>query len=143
MTALAKATRSPRLIPLLMDLPEPDRLELASRWGCPPAAARIYDAMTDPARLAERLPALGQGCPEVLRAVADEPTTLVELLGRVALGRETVERCLAQLGELGLVVRVGPGGRPQPVRSPVGSARLAVPRELTGLVRAPAGGRGR
>jgi hypothetical protein len=90
----------------------------------------LLQAMTDPGRLQARLAALEPGCRDVLRSLGDEPANLDELLGRVALGRPTVERCLVELGRLGLVVRLEPSGRPRPAAAPFDRARLVVPREV-------------
>jgi hypothetical protein len=131
---------APRLIALLIDLPDGARAELAARWGCRGAptaglARELYEAMVDPVRLGACVAELEPSCRTVLRGLSAEPTDLEELLGRVALGRDTVERCLGALGSLGLVVRVGTSGRPAPAAAPFGAARLAVPREVGAALR--------
>jgi hypothetical protein len=65
------------------------------------------------------------GCPATPKTLP-----LDDLLGRVALGRASAERSLLELGGLGLVARVGPSGRAQPLQGRVGRDWLAVPREV-------------
>ncbi|HEY3083547.1 MAG TPA: hypothetical protein VGM69_26940 [Chloroflexota bacterium] len=159
----------PRLIALLIDLPDGARMALAERWkasqpvrgladqGTPGSAEgaggqerrpagpwpgplggatrELYAAMVDPTRLNARLAAIEPACRDVLRGLVAESASLDELLGRVALGRETVERCLGVLGGLCLVVRVESSGRPRPAAAPFGSTRLVVPREIAAALR--------
>ncbi|HEV8632758.1 MAG TPA: hypothetical protein VG370_00755 [Chloroflexota bacterium] len=142
-------SRAPRLIALLIDLPDPARAALAERWRISDGAHRrgwgaasgagstreLYAAMVDPERLAARVAGLEPACRDVLRGLASEPAGLDDLLGRVALGSETVERCLSALGGLGLVVRVEPNRRARLAVAPFGSALLAVPREVAAALR--------
>jgi hypothetical protein len=145
-----KGRPPPRLIGLLIDLPDGPRAALAAGWlagqdatasggdgavGPVGLTRELYAAMVDPTRLGARVAGLDSACRDALRALASEPGSFDELLGRVALGRETLEGCLAVLGRLGLVVRVEPSGRPRPAAAPFGSAFLAVPREVASALR--------
>jgi hypothetical protein len=141
-------SRPPRLIALLIDLPDRQRAALAAAWGVGgdgaagtvgdrsgALAPALYGAMVDPARLGARVAGLDPGCRDVLRALGNRATGLDDLLGRVALGGETVERCLGQLGQLCLVVRLDARGRPRPAAPPFGGAELVVPREVAASLR--------
>jgi hypothetical protein len=122
--------KAPRLIGVLIDLPAPALSGLASAWGCPATPREVYEAITSPARLAAAVDALPDASRQVLRALATEPLRRDDLLARVAVGPETVGRSLLDLGALALVVRVGAGGRAQPLFGSVGREWLAVPREV-------------
>ena len=131
--------KAPRLIGVLIDLPAPALSGLASAWGCPATPREVYEAIASPARLAAAVDGLPDASRQVLRALATEPLRLDDLLARVALGPESAERSLLELGALGLVVRVGAGGRAQPLFGSVGREWLAVPREVAAALRgAPA-----
>jgi hypothetical protein len=121
--------KAPRLIGMLIDLPAAALLELASRWGCPATPKTLYEVMTS-GRLVGLVGELPAATQQVLRALAPAPLPLDDLLGRVALGRASAERSLLELGGLGLVARVGPSGRAQPLQGRVGRDWLAVPREV-------------
>ena len=121
---------APRLIGVLIDLPQPALTSLAERWGAAATRKELYEAMRSGTSLAARVAGLTPAAQQLLRALAAEPLRLDDLLARVALGRESAERGLLELGELGLVVRVGAGGRGQPLVGGVGRERLAVPREI-------------
>jgi hypothetical protein len=131
--------KAPRLIGVLIDLPAPALAALASAWRCEATPRALYETMTSGPRLAKAVDALPDASRQLLRALADEPLRLDDLLARVAVGRETAERSLVELGELGLAARVGAGGRAQPLLGSVGRERLAVPREVAAALRgAPA-----
>jgi hypothetical protein len=130
--------KAPRLIGLLIDLPVAALTDLAARWECPATPKELYEVMTS-RRLTGLVGELPAATQQVLRALAPTPLRLDDLLGRVALGRESTERSLLELGGLGLVARVGSSGRARPLLGGVGREWLAVPREVAGaLARAAA-----
>jgi hypothetical protein len=132
--------KAPRLIGLLIDLPAAATTELAARWGCAATPTALYEVMTSP-RLAALVGGLPDATQQVVRALAPAPLRADDLLGRLALGPESAERSLLDLGGLGLVARVGSSGRAQPLVGAVGRDWLAVPREVAAaLTRAAAAG---
>jgi hypothetical protein len=126
---------APRLIGVLIDLPASALSAVASAWGCEANPRAVYEAMIEPARLAAVVAALPSAAQQLLRALGSESLRVEDLLARVAIGRETAERSLLELGALALVVRVGAGGRAQPLFGSVGRERLAVPREVAAALR--------
>jgi hypothetical protein len=120
--------KAPRLIGLLLDLPS--LTALAALWRAEPTPRALYRVMTSPRRLHTMVDGLPAAAGQLLRALAAEPLRADDLIARVAVGQESAELALAELGQIGLVVRLDSAGRGMPLAGSVGRERLAVPREV-------------
>src|SRR5947209_2532847 len=115
----------------LLDLPAPNRRELAARWRVEESTDLLYRTMTDPSALSARVAALGAPARDALTRLARRSGPVEDLLAALPVSRERLVGALDALGAYGLVLREPVGGAPpRPARAPFGEEVLYVPADV-------------